>query len=341
MLYLLAKWIIILEFILITIATVAVYTIKQAIARKKERDKQLSQRIKKYLTSTTYRHDNNLPRNWKRLRLLLPIVSQLDLDKNEHAWYKNRRHFVVSVMLPLARASTTNNYWASRLYASQTFAVLSENTDESYILKLASDEIPLVRFSALSAAILFGSEAIINLIITQMAKEPWRTQSVYLSKFDNVPLKTRHPIENFLKTSPDINIRITCYKVLLKYPPIKPSWDIETDIKSKTLSLKLSALKLLAHINHKSAIPILIDALNDTHWQVQTISMQCLGDLKAFEALPKITNYLNNSNQWVAVTAAETLYRLGDQGIAILKSQRITYDPACYNIVHHVLDSET
>jgi hypothetical protein len=86
-----------------------------------------------------------------------------------------------------------------RHYAALSFTHFSENGDEEHIIRLINDDIPLVRYSAATAGIIYGSEVAIDSIIIRMSKESWLTQTVYMQGFDKIPYSTHYYLVKIMK----------------------------------------------------------------------------------------------------------------------------------------------
>jgi hypothetical protein len=172
-----------------------------------------------------------------------------------------------------------------------------------------------------------------------MAQESWLTQSLYIQAFDNVSYATCYIIMNQLKSSKDPAIKATCYNILLKYPRINVDWDIAIDIQPGNMLLMLAALRFIAHSQWRLALPILINLLNDSNWQVKVVTLSCLKDLNAVEAIPQITASLSDSNWWVRVAAAQALKSFGKAGEKALKSLHMDVEIIDDNIADSVLNT--
>lgn len=342
--HIIAKWVVIVEFSLIIIIFLTTFYLRATIYYKIKNEQKLTRSITRFLVKLIplYKEFNekNFFSSWRRLDILLPIIRTLDKEVDNDKWANIRIVYLQSIILPLAKTGAVSNDWELRCLAAESFALYSTESEESYIIKLVTDEVALIRYSALAAAILLGSEAAINLIIMQMIEETWMTQSIYLSKFDKASVSTRIYVENCLKNSSNLKIRAACYHILVKYPPHKAGWDLNPDIYSKSMNVKIAALKFISYTDRDAAIPKLLDMLEDTQWQVRTVAIHCLSNLKVDEAMTQISFSLKDTNKWVGLAAAEALYDFGEKGVQILESQNIVFNRAAYNVANHVLNVE-
>ncbi|HXH54185.1 MAG TPA: HEAT repeat domain-containing protein [Gammaproteobacteria bacterium] len=282
---------------------------------------------------------SHFPKKWSTLAILLPLLTKFDQKYPIKRWKTLKKLLVLEVILPLARKAAHSRFWINRFYAAEAFSITSEKSDNFLIKKLIEDEIPLIRFNILGAAIKSRKKALLCRVIKSMITERPLTQSIYLEAFENAPPKTISIIEDRLNHFKNPFSRATCYNILLKYPNKSINWDIDSDLNSKNIALKTSALKFYASIKKIDAIPILIEFLQSSEWEVRVISLHILGNLNATEAIPFIEKNLRHSNWWVRLTSAQTLKQLGDLGLQALKSQSIEEDHFAFDVSKHVLES--
>lgn len=310
----LAKYGIIIEIMLIFFIILSTYVFKivnyfKAISKKSmileiELYLREKMRINEQVTDLSFKN------KWKKIQILLMVIKKLDNNAMIEDWLQIKTNFIRSIMLPLAREAAFSEDWAMRFAAAQVFTLYSENGDEIFILKLLKDEIPLVSYLGANAAITFGSKEALDLIITQMSKNSWLTQSLYMQAFDNAPYATCYFISKMMKSTDNFTIRSICYNILLKYPTFLVDWDINEDIESKNIILVLSAIRYIAYSQPVIAAPILIRLLDHPQWQVKAVALCSLTKFDAASAIPKIELCLNNSNWWVALAAQQVLQKL-------------------------------
>lgn len=338
--YSIAKSIVIIEFSLVAIIVLITFLLKLVIYLRNKQDKIISAAITDYLTNVDADINNfninKFKRGWRKLNILLPITHKFE-KKVEDKWEAVRISFFQSVMLPLARIDAISSNWTRRYYAAKVFSLFFEANDESYILKLVNDNVPLIRYNAIIPAILYGSEKSINSIISRMAQEPWLTQFLYLREFYNASGTSRIYIENHLVTSTNPDIRYVCYKLLLNYSPLKYTWNYQADINSNHMKLRCATLMFITYVDRESAIPLITRLLKDPDWHIRATSLVCIKSLKLHQAISEISQYLNDTNQWVSLVAMQVLYELGEQGQQVLTSKNITYNPIALDIMNQVI----
>lgn len=337
-----AQAFIIIEFILIALIVVAAYLLKALFYFRGRLRLQYISQIEAYFKDLLAQNKSYKPeqfkQGWHQIELIVPILNKLTAEHNSTAWKRILHEFCHLTLLPLGRLSANHENWALRFYAAQAFGLYSERCDDDTIIYLLNDPIPLVFYASLHPALLSHSERCINAIISRLSRENWITKSLFLQAFENAPTTTRFIVERYLMQAVEPQVRATCYNILLEFPMGKIRWDMKNDLGSKFINLKLSSLKYLAHVDKKGSIPILINLLHDPLWEVRTVCVRLLGELKAIEAIPSLAQCLSDQDWWVRLAAAQSLHGFGQKGDAILQAQDNTIHPDAYRVAHHVLN---
>lgn len=333
--------IIIIEFVLVAVIVLLTYFLKGIYVFRETYNKKLITQIDDYLNNLIA---SNLPfnkkrfqRQWKKINIIVPIFQDFDTNKNNSSWQKIRNDFIHMVLLPLARDAASSKNWSLRLYASEVFSLDRLEQDDKFITELVKDDVPLVSINASKAAILHNCDEAVNFIITKMASERRLTQAIYMQTFDDAPPKTHAIIDKRLMTEKDPYARAACYNILAKYPPEKISWNMDADLESTNIELRLASIRFITKSKKKAAIPMLINLLDDASWEVQVVVIHCLNDLKAEEAISKLAICLHSLNWWVRLNAAQVLKNFGDSGVKVLKRIDATQDKYAYEMAQHVL----
>lgn len=342
--YVLAETIIIIEFALAGLLIVAAYLLKLYYYIKERRHQYFTRMIEDFFNKLIASGQTVdfviFPDKWRKLNMLFPILEKLDKNNNgSPAWGKLREKFINEILAPLARNESTNLNWALRFYASQVFAFVSQSTDESYVIQLANDKVPLVHLHALSAALNLCSEKAINIIIDRMLDQNWLTLSIYLQAFDSAPPDTYDIIERRLVSATDSKLRTACYNILLHYPNKRITWDISNDIQLDNKYPTIAALKFLVEVKKEAAISVLVEQLQNKHWEVRIISLHRLGLLQATEAKFAIVQCLYDSDWWVKMSAAEVLKSFGAEGQGLLKENIPELEKIPFDVREHIINT--
>ena len=88
--------------------------------------------------------------------------------------------------------------------------------------------------------------------------------------------------------------------------------------------LRSAALRALAALQHPAAADVVRQGLLDMNWQVRAVAAKAAGRIGLQECLSGLNFLIDDRNWWVRFRAAEALFKLGNDGIAVLQV-RATY----------------
>lgn len=315
--YTIEMLIIFIEFGLIVVLICMTIILKLFYRAKKKADKIMSQLIESMILRLIYQNKsfNKLKYfiPWRRLHILIPLIEKIDKEHHVDAWTKIRDQIIKNIILPRARAIVSSLDVRQHVLAAEAFCLMPDRDpiDEEPILQLVNSQIPFVSLNGIHAALVYGSEKTIDAVISRFSTQSFLFESSNLSIFKVFFQKNSIFIEKKLKESSDSAIRAVCYKMLTKCQPIKISWDINQDIYSENMELKISAIKFLSHCNREMAIPLLINNLNDKNLEVRLIVIHRLRMLKATESIPYLEEKLKDDALWVRLSAVQALLDFG------------------------------
>lgn len=338
-----AQDIIIIEFTLIFLIVILSYSLIFILRLHRYHRLACSRKIIAYLnqalTNKTLPPVIEFKKSWKKIELITPILFSFNkkYDKMGH-WFKIQKNFCDAILFPVARKATYRKNWLYRFYAAQTFGLHIDAHNETYILKLLDDPVPLVFYASLEAAIKIASKNCIIKIVERLSKENWITKSLFMQVFQQAPATARYHIENILMGSTEPMLRTTCYNILLQFKMNHLRWDMSEDLNSKFINLKISALKYSAHAHLKEASSILALHLKDKSWEVRTVCLRLLGEIGAKKEMTAVAACLNDPDWWVRLASATTLRSFGPEGVKILELQKEQINPDAFNAAYNVLN---
>jgi hypothetical protein len=337
--YELAKGIIIFEFAMVAIFIVLTFILKFFYDWRARRIQAQINQMESYLETATPQQKLVFPRKWQKLEYIVPIILRLDQTLKASSWPQVRENLIESIVLPLARNAATQSqrHWIRRFYAAEVFSLATHREDEKYIQNLVEDEIPLVYLNALPAAIACGSQNLVHAIILQISSQRRLTQGTYLQAFVDAPQDIVSVVVGLLNTSTDPYVRTTCYKILMLSEPTDSTWDLNADLSSPNLELRIAALRYLTMRSQNDAIPLLTSLLNDPQWEMKVAALNSLGSLNARTAIPQIAESLRDPEWWVRMNAGQVLLNMGDAGVSILKEQNPNVDKFAYDVAQYLL----
>lgn len=93
-------------------------------------------------------------------------------------------------------------------------------------------------------------------------------------------------------------------------------------------AVRIEALRSLTRLEHPSAAATILQALQDTHWDVRSAAVVAAGELGLTEALPQLEQLLEADNWILRFNTALALYQLGVAGRRVLLRRTRTPDVA-------------
>lgn len=97
---------------------------------------------------------------------------------------------------------------------------------------------------------------------------------------------------------------------------------------SPNLETRVASARTLGRIGGVDMLPELSAALADPAWEVRSAAAQALGAQRSHDTLTALNNLLADPAWWVRFNAAQSLYQLGDDGRAALKSAMTAHEDA-------------
>ena len=322
--YALLDWIIGIEIALVILLIIITFLLRYYFYLRNEHNQNMTAQIKKHLEKIADENGtfdlHSFPKKWRRLELLLPVIFSLDNTLKKEAWPTIKKSVADTILLPIARKKYISRLWMNRLLSTQCFELWMESRDDVCVAKLLEDKVSIINLHATVAAVKFGSAKLINLVINNMSQKRRLAQTVYVKIFELAAPETRKYVEERLHTEKDSFARATCYKILVTFKEYNANLDVTSDLQSKNMELRLSAMRYIALAKKQDAIPFLTNLLADPEWEVRAASNRLLGDLHALQAIDEIANGLKDKNWWVRINA-NTLKNFGEAGLAILNAQ--------------------
>ena len=338
-----AKFAIIAEFVLIILTIAMTYILLLIFNDKRKKREKLTEEISNYFAQLipleAASSDFNFPKRWERLDIIVPVLYKFTKLVQDESWEKQKLNVVRAILLPLARRAAESNNWILRFYAAESFGLVYEEVDEKYVIDLVQDPNPLIRLNAFYTAIYRGSSAAIDIIIEKMSVASGLTQAMVLPAFDDASNKTREHVELRLQEEMNPVVKATCYVILLRFPRSQITWEIEKDITSANIKLRMAAIRFITHSDKEIAGPLLLNLLHDAEWQARTVALHCINNIRYLPAIPHVELCLNDPNEWVRLFASETLANLQQPGQQIIRTRDVNEEKEVFDIALQVLDT--
>lgn len=246
-----------------------------------------------------------------------------------------------NVFKPKARELTFKRYWFKRYLAISCFAYGVDQEDEKCLIYLVNDKTFLVSLNAGRVIFKYPTTKTLNALIDCFSKERYLQQSAFTEiitseKYDFQKLETTI-IERIQKES-NPYIKAFCYRILSKIPrSINIISTIERDCDTDNKELKIAMLDYFTPSSDATIKNIIVDFINDSHWEVRAIACKKLGELGDESLISLLVSKLYDPEWWVRINAAEALAKLGANGVSELQNINPEHNKHAYDTAQIIL----
>lgn len=339
-----AKWMLGIE-IVITISFIAlVYIIKLYQVLTSHDGEKLFDEIEAHLKETM-NSGRELTRKDKKLLskavlVTLKIARHFDAEeKFKQQWEPIRTYIINSVMLPIMRKYYKSRKVYKRYYAAHLFYYYYTPEDAPKVISLIKDPALIISIEASRLGFRMASSELVNASIDVFAKYRRLQQSVFSLIATDCHEEVETIIFERIANEKNPYIKAFCYKLLLRFPAVQDhSEQVQRDLDSETLELRLAALNYSAHNRH--SVKLLPKFLVDKQWQMRSTAAKMLGIVKDKTSIEALGNALKDPEWWVRIRAAESLKEMGADGIKVLEKQSPEIDKYAYEAAIQVLMNE-
>ena len=338
----LIKMVAISQLIIVCLLIIFAYMVKLYFYYKSIHHKKVSVKLEELLRDqiiTVGEFNINSVIGYKHLiGLLIDIINKFDATISVEKWLDIRHQIIDLIILPAARVFAVSRAWNQRLIACQSFSLSYKAQDEFLVMTLINDSVPLVSINAAILAVQSNSQALIDTIIDCFAKGRHVQQSFSAHILSSADATVIPLIKNRLRRETNPYVRAFCYRILMDLPCI--SEKVETtseDLRSSNLELKLSVMSYLSHIDPQSSSVSFLKLLDDPVWEVRAKAAKLLGDIRDDSFVFALELTLKDPQWWVRMNAAEALYKLGAQGLSVLRRQDPNVDSFAFEIATQIL----
>jgi hypothetical protein len=319
--------------ILIPIHRILLFYRKTADDRKKE---ELSQTIISSLEG------KELPplylSKFRDLKNLLLTLETFEYRIRGKEWEALKDKIVKAYLLPIARKKANSFSWVKRNFAARCFALCSLQKDEKIQLKLINDPIFLVRSIAALALVRLEHKQGILEVIKQMSREKGYAHFFYRDLLLKCSKKQFEWIQEIAEQEKDPLIHLTCLELLTERGIVKIPNYLREDAHSDHVNIRLQAVKILARNPQEDSRAILIKSTEDPIPEIREEAVSGLQYFASNEVFSKLTEALRDSVWLVRLKAAQTLKKMGQKGIEILKDQNQNTNKNAYEVSQAVLE---
>lgn len=279
--------------------------------------------------------------NRRHLSLLIDVITQWDnqLTLKDQSWQTIRQD-LLSITQPQLQWLATSTEWYERYLACLTLSLFEQCPEESILLKLIQDPIPLIAINAAKLALQSNSKALVNAVIDLFAEGRRVQQSFYTQIITGANPSIMPFINERLCHEKNPYILAFCYRALTALPPRTTRLEtITRDSESNNIDLRLAVLSYRHH-QHDSTLPAhLLALLQEKHWEIRARAAKLLGLQQNSNSAAFLEQSLCDPVWWVRLNAAEALYQLGEPGRLILQNQTPEKDRFAYDAAKLILST--
>jgi len=341
------KFISIIQLALIPFGVVFLFLAKIVLKMKKDKKEE----IKKQMTSgiqNLITTDHQLSKLFTKLCMrhidvLIDCFFMIEQECSKNTkWLLIKTQLIDSVLKPRARVLAKSHRWINQYLAVQCYAYGIDLKDESLLLKLIHHKILLVCLGAACVVFKYPTTQSVDVLIDVLAKGRRLNQSFFIEVLTKISFSEKKRLAPFftvrLECEEDPYVRSFCYRMAMH---LAASTEVLTRVKqdalSNNLELKLAAINYLS-INHSiDSLNFLIKLIDDKQFEVRALIVKLLGKFHHETVLPLLENKLKDPAWWVRINSADSLLKLGKEGIAVLQRQSPEDDRFAYETAQKVL----
>lgn len=343
------KYFSLVQLFLIVISIFGIYTAKiirsALVSNKKKWTQYFTQQFQNFSVNFSAQSSFNLKKLKKHIALIIPIIKQIDESTSSEYWNMAREKIVDEILLPHFIRYAKSTRWYRRYLACQMIqlTLTTHQFQLSPYLRplqnLIKDEVLLVALHAVRIAMIANSQILMDTVIDHFAKNRRMQKTLFLQSI-KINAQNITTITHRLNHENDPYTKVLCYQMLCEQPAhTLPIQSLKNDLNDLNIDLQIAALNY--HTLTQPNLSLLKDKLSHSAWEVQVKTIQLIGKIQAISLAPALEPYLKNQHWWVRINAAEALLKLGDEGVFILKKQKLENDQFAYDAAEKTLLQNT
>lgn len=292
-------------------------------ARRKRRDLRIAGELNRIFTQIVtrqiaYGRELFLIKGVK-LPHIVRAIKQMN-DKVQGKEWKNLKSSIArEILSPMLPRYLHARKWIKRAYALQTLEMIRDEVSEELLLPFLKDPIPIIRISAVAAAIDIKSKRAINAVIDTMVYEDSFARYPYRDELLNADGDVYQILAERFSEEKDPNVRACCLEILSQKVGFVNLEMLADDLKSENMNLRWWAYRALENYPSKESVELLLKACDDPAWQIQALAARCLGLFGHVIAVPVLEKKLSDDQWLVRLNAALALRLIGQKGVLVLE----------------------
>ena len=209
-----------------------------------------------------------------------------------------------------------------RLSAIAALQLFPDPKSKKALSELIDDEDDSIRIAAIGSLNHIGALPKANILVAKLS-----TDSILQSR------DLRTLLRHIARQSPDYLSKIAKFKGLNRLLKVAMAdamseaadfsvlGDLFAYAQDTDLDIRTTAIRSLGALQHPSAEPYIVQALQDDKWQVRAGAAQASGLIGLPLTIPTLSQMLDDDSWWVRFRSAESLACLGDLGLEALKTR--------------------
>lgn len=335
--------ILVFEFGLICLGTIAVFFYRTIRRYKRNRVYEARKYLKDYFQvcfqTKKLSYPEGLPPDWHTLEYLIPVMEELqELYQNDLSFWPQMSDAIFEgLLLPIARREANSNSWLERHWALRCFNLAPRNRDLNIMLQFLNDPVPHNRFAIVGTLMSVADKNVIDQLLQVMATESRHSRGLYNIAFKHLSSKLLDHVREYLHSVKDVAIRRICWDILERSPQLTEFNEALKDTRRSNTSLRMSAVRFLAKFDIEQIRPLIYELLEDPQWELRALAAKIIGDKQDLQGLFKLREKLKDPKWWVRMNSALSLEKMGSAGIKVLEQIREEDDRFAYETVKYVL----
>lgn len=207
-----------------------------------------------------------------------------------------------------------------RTSAIRALQIFSDDTSRQALLRALEDRNPSIRMAAADA--LLHTEALppLDTLMARLNEQSLLESMDMRSLMSDIARRAPASLVQLARKSKG---QLAVERVIADALSDSSDYSVITTLigysQSDDMDLRARAIRSLGELHHPAAAAVVQEALSDLRWQIRAVAARAAGQIGLEQCINGLNFLLDDRNWWVRFRAAEALWRLGGNGIAVLK----------------------
>ncbi|MFA5959621.1 MAG: HEAT repeat domain-containing protein [Tatlockia sp.] len=274
----------------------------------------------------------------KAIEGVLQVLKEMEYTHGELPTFPTFVHQVSEAVLrPVAKIKYQSRKWLDRYYAVRCYGYGFLPEDEVRIAKLLQDDALIVSIHAAQLGVDSGDSMLVNYMITIFAKGRHLQQSFFSQVLNLKHCDISDIVVERIREEDNPYVKLFCYRLMSRMGCSKWINTIKDDLETEAIDLKVGVLDYLCFCTDPQKNALLYANATSSAWVVRAAVAKALSTVHTRESIELLSHLLTDNEWWVRINSANSLYQLGDAGIAVLEAQSPAQDKFAYETAQKVL----